>query len=145
MSKTKSRVVTTDAEIDAAIARAKVNEQHRPRAVAATYRREDDMIVIELGTGVEIAIPRRLLQGVEKATPAQAADIQIDDFGSTLRWKSLDVDHYVPRLIDGVFGTRQWMGEIGRKGGKAVSAAKAAASRANGLKGGRPRTSGRIG
>ncbi|TAM89291.1 DUF2442 domain-containing protein [bacterium] len=88
------------------------------------------MIVIELGTGVEIAIPRRLLQGVEKATPAQAADVKIDEFGSTLRWKSLDVDHYVPRLIDGVSGTRQWMAEIGR---------------ANGLEGGRPRTSGRIG
>ena len=39
----------------------------------------------------------------------------------------------------GLFGTRRWMAEIGRRGGKRRTKAKALAARANGAKGGRPR------
>jgi hypothetical protein len=133
------RITTTDDEIAAAVAHAKVYDQYRPKAVAATYRAEDDRLVIELATGVELAIPRKLLQGLENATPAQIAEVQVEDFGSALHWESLDVDHYVPGVIDGVFGTRKWMSELGKIGGTSRSPAKRKASRANGLKGGRPR------
>jgi len=139
MNKTAKTVVTTDAQIDAAIAKAKIYNQQRPHAIAVRYRRADDLIALTLSTGVEIAIPRELLQGLETATPTQIADVEIDDFGSSLHWKSLDVHHYVPGLVDGVFGTRKWMSEIGRKGGAARSEAKTKAVRENGLKGGRPR------
>lgn len=37
--------------------------------------------------------------------------------------------------------TKSWYREIGRKGGSKASPAKAAAARANGLRGGRPRGS----
>lgn len=139
MSKTKARVVTTDAEIDTAIALAKVREPFRPKAVAATYRANDDTIAIKLATGVEIAIPRKLLQGLELATPAQLAEVEIVGAQSGLHWESLDVDHYVPGLIEGVFGNRRWMSAIGRIGGSARTNAKRASSRKNGRKGGRPR------
>jgi hypothetical protein len=52
----------------------------------------------------------------------------------------LDVDHYIPALLEGVFGTKRWMSELGRRGGSKTSAAKAAAARENGRRGGRPRT-----
>ncbi len=39
----------------------------------------------------------------------------------------------------GMLGNKAWMAEFARSGGSATSAAKAAASRANGRKGGRPR------
>jgi hypothetical protein len=133
------RIATTDDEIAAAVAHAKVYDQYRPKAVAATYRASDDRLVIELATGVELAIPRKLMQGLENATPAQISGVEVDNFGSALHWESLDVDHYVPDLIDGVFGTRKWMSELGKLGGSSRSAAKRKASRANGLKGGRPR------
>jgi len=133
------RVVTADAEIDAAIAQARVYEQYRPKAVAAAYRESDDVIAIKLATGVELSIPRKLLQGLESATPAELASVEIGDFGSALRWEKLDVDHYVPGLIDGIFGTGRWMAEIGKKGGSVRSDAKTTAVRANGRKGGRPR------
>ena len=45
----------------------------------------------------------------------------------------------VPGLVAGLFGTRRWMAEIGRRGGKRRTKAKALAARANGAKGGRPR------
>lgn len=139
MSKTKARIVTTDAEIDAAIALATLREPYRPKAVAATYRVKDDMIAITLATGVELAIPRKLLQGLQNATPEQLAELEIWGPGSSLHWKSLDVDHYVPSLIEGVFGNRRWMAEIGRRGGSVRSDAKARAAQENGRKGGRPR------
>lgn len=140
MSKTKAAgIVTTDAEIDAAIALAKVREPFRPKAVAAAYRAKDDVVAIKLATGVELAIPRKLLQGLEHATPAQLAKVEIVGAQDGLHWEALDVDHYVPALIEGVFGNRRWMSAIGTIGGRARSEAKARAVRKNGRKGGRPR------
>ena len=52
MSKPKAQILTTDAEIDAAIARATLREPYRPKAVAVTYRAADDMVAITLATGV---------------------------------------------------------------------------------------------
>jgi hypothetical protein len=86
-----------------------------------------------------MTFPRHLLQGLQDATPKELAKIEIEGPGSGLHWPALDVDHYVPALLTGVFGTRHWMAELGQKGGKAKSPAKAAASRANGRRGGRPR------
>ncbi len=138
MNKTKTRIITSNAEIDAAVAQAIVYDEVRPRALAAEYRQADDVIVIRLATGVEIVIPRRLLQGLETADAHTTADMQIDDHGSVLHWESLDLDHYVPGLIAGVFGNRRWMSEIGKRGGLKRSPAKVKAARANGRKGGRP-------
>jgi Protein of unknown function (DUF2442) len=86
----KARVLTTDAEIDAAIALAKLREPYRPKAVAAEYRAKDDVIAIELASGVELVIPRKLLQGLENASPEQLAKVEICGPGSSLHWKALD-------------------------------------------------------
>jgi hypothetical protein len=135
----KARILTTDAEIDAAIALAKLREPFRPKAVAAEYRAKEDAVGIKLASGVELVIPRRLLQGLENATPDQAAQVEIWGPGSSLHWEALDVDHFVPSLIEGVFGNRRWMSELGKRGGAVRSEAKARAARRNGRKGGRPR------
>ncbi len=63
-----------------------------------------------------------------------------DAAGFSLHWPKPDVDLYVPALLSGVFGTRAWMAsELARMAGRTQSPAKAAAARANGAKGGRPR------
>lgn len=136
-----ARADVTDAQIDLAIARGNVYEENpfRPRAIAALYRAKDDVIAIKLATGVELAIPRKLLQGLANADPRDVAQIEIEDAGVSLHWEALDVDHYVPGLIDGVFGTRKWMSEAGKIGGLSRSEAKVRAARTNGRKGGRPR------
>jgi hypothetical protein len=137
--KKKARITTTDAEIDEAIALAKRWEQYRPKAVAAEYRPRPDIVAVKLASGVELLIPRKLLQGLENATPAQAAQVEVVGPGTGLHWEALDVDHYVPGLVEGVLGTRRWMSEIGKLGGVVRSKAKQQAARRNGRKGGRPR------
>lgn len=139
MRKPIPRVQTTDAEIDAAIARANAAERERPKAIGAVYRLANDTVVITLATGVQVAIPRKLLQGLQGATPRQLAKVEIEGPGTGLHWSLLDVDHYIPTVLAGVFGTRRWMSEIGRRGGMVRSAAKTTAARINGRKGGRPR------
>jgi hypothetical protein len=137
MAKGAHKVITTDAAIDAAIARA----EHRPAhtVTAASYDSADDVVSILFADGVQLRIPRRLVQGLKRATPAQLARIEIEGPGTGLLWPALGVAHYVPGLVAGVFGTRQWMAEIGRRGGSRRTRAKAVAARANGQKGGRPR------
>jgi len=79
-----------------------------------------------------------LAQGLEGATEDQLAGVEVLGAGSGLHWEALDVDLSVPALLAGLFGTRAHMA---RRGGQATSPAKAAAARANGAKGGRPRKS----
>jgi hypothetical protein len=129
---TEPRVITTDQEIERAVARAKALEPFRLRALAARYRPDDDVIVVDM------AIPRKALEGLEHATPDQLANVQIEGPGTGLHWPDLDVDHYIPGIFEGVFGTRRWMSEIGRRGGSQQSPAKTRAARANGRRGGRP-------
>lgn len=143
MSLTKTRIITTDSEIDAAIEQAKKYDLYRPKAVAAAYRANDDVFVIKFTTGVELTIPRCLLQGLEHATPAQLAEVEIVDAQSGLHWESLDVDHYIPAVLGGAFGTRKWMSQLGKLGGSSRSNAKQTAARKNGRKGGRPRATSR--
>lgn len=58
--------------------------------------------------------------------------------GIGLHWETLDVDLSVPDLLAGPFGAKAHMAQ---HAGQARSAAKAAAARANGSRGGRPRKS----
>lgn len=134
---TPARVVTTDAEIDAAILVGRQNAH--PAAVEAHYRRAGDLVIITFEDGIAVHIPRHLLQGLEHATPAQLAKITIEGPGTGLVWPTLDVAHYIPDVVAGIFGTRRWMAQLGRRGGVKTSSAKADAARANGAKGGRPK------
>ncbi len=109
-------------------------------ADAARYDAASRRIVITLRHGLELAIPVHLLQGLADAPPASLDRIDISPEGTGLHWSDLDVDLYVPALIQGLFGTRRWMASLlGQAGGRARSEAKTRAARANGLKGGRPR------
>lgn len=108
-----------------------------PVAVAARYRA--GMILVELSSGVEVRFPVKLAQGLENGSPKDLAEIQIEARGLGLHWPRLDVDIYVPSLLQGVLGTRKWMAEIGKLGGSVTSAAKAKAAAENGKLGGRPK------
>jgi len=109
-------------------------------AVSARYDRRRSRIVVTLNTGVEIAFPTRLAEGLADASPDNLADIEISPAGLGLHWPRLDADLYVPALLRGVFGSKGWMArQLGAEGGRSRTMAKVAASRANGRKGGRPR------
>jgi hypothetical protein len=139
MQKPIHRAVTTAAEIRAAVPAARKFSPADRRVTKVRYKRRRDRVSLHFADGVVIAVPRTFLQGLEDARHSQLADIKLLDGGSGVRWPQLDVDHYVLGLLNQVFGTRQWMSHLGQMGGASTSPAKAAAARANGRKGGRPR------
>lgn len=93
-------------------------------------------MIVDLSNGCTFAFPPRLAQGLEDATDDQLAEVEILGAGYVLHWAALDADLSIPGLLAGIFGTRAYMA---RRAGQARSEAKAAAARANGIKGGRPR------
>jgi uncharacterized protein DUF2442 len=139
--RSKARVVTTNSEIDRAIARAK-ERGDAPLVTEAEYKSATnlDLLILKLSDGHRCVIPREDLQGLQSATKEQIADIEILGGGTGLHWPALDVDLYVPSLLQGIYGNRRWMAKIGQRGGLATTAAKKRASRANGRRGGRPRS-----
>jgi hypothetical protein len=129
-----------DAQIEAAEARGRKLLETEPRAASVRYERETGRVVVDLVNGCTYAFPAQLVQDLQGASHDDLANVQVDGLGFDLHWPALDVDLYVPALISGIFGTRDWMTkELARRAGQTKSSAKAAASRANGLKGGRPR------
>jgi hypothetical protein len=99
--------------------------------------------VVELTNGCLMGFPADLAEGLRGAEADELAGVEVVMDGDGLRWEGLDADLLVRELARGVFGSKGWMsdiaGELGRRGGRARSEAKAAASRKNGQKGGRPR------
>ena len=126
----------TNAQIDAALARGKLALESEPRAASVRYDRPLDRMIVELTNGCAFAFPPRLAQGLERASANQLANVEILGAGYGLHWEELDVDLSIPGLMSGIFGTKAHMA---RRAGQATSPAKAAAARANGAKGGRPR------
>lgn len=132
-----------DTQLEAAEARGQEKLRTEPRAVAARYDRETGRVVVELANGCTHIFPARLAQELHGAGDEELAGVEVDGAGFNLHWPALDADLYVPALVAGVFGTRAWMAqEWGRTAGSRTTPAKAAAARANGAKGGRPRRSG---
>lgn len=125
-----------DAQIEAANERGRIARDAEPRAVSARYDARANRVIVELASGATFAFPPALAQGLCHASPEQLADIEVSPSGYGLHWPQIDEDYSVPGLVNGVFGTARWMAA---KAGRATSPAKAAAARANGAKGGRPR------
>jgi len=132
------KIIATDARIDAALGRARRFAPYDQSVTRAAYDSKNDQVCLRLANGVMISIPRKYLQGLDKARSSQLMKIELLGGGTGLHWPRLDVSHYVPGLLSYVFGTKQWMAELGRLGGVSRSDAKKAAARVNGLKGGRP-------
>jgi hypothetical protein len=131
-------VEISDREIDAALERGRVARAMEPRAVSARYDQAAGRLVVELTNGCVFAFPPQLAQGLENATDNQLAQVEILGAGYGLHWEELDADLSVPGLLAGLFGTKAYMAQ---RAGQSTSPAKAAAARANGTKGGRPRKS----
>lgn len=109
-------------------------------ATSARYDKQSGRLLIGLSTGVDIAIPVTRMEGMSDATEDARSEIEISESGLGLHWPQLDVDVYVPSLLQGIFGSRRWMAsQLGAAGGAVRSDAKTTTARENGRKGGRPR------
>lgn len=126
------------AEVAEARQRAETETPDDTRISGARYDEASGRVVIDLANEMTLMVPAHRLQALAGAKPEDLEQIEI--LGThTLDWPSIDQQVYVPDLLRGIYGTRHWMAELGRHGGKIKSAAKSAAARANGKKGGRPR------
>ncbi len=127
-------------EIEAANKRATARLAKTPTAIRARYNRRIGCLIIDLSTGFSIAFKPHKAQGLEDARPEQLTKIEISPSGLSIHFPDLDADLYLPGLLEGVFGSRKWMAsQLGKTGGRSTSAAKTAASRSNGKRGGRPK------
>ncbi len=132
------KAVTTDAEIEAALERAR-HHDGGPVAFTVDHVPDLSLLIVGLSNGRRLVFPVEDLQGLGKATHAQIQNFELLGGGTGIRFPEIDVDLYVPALIEGVYGNRRWMAQLGKKGGSARSEAKRRASQTNGAKGGRPK------
>lgn len=120
---------------DAAVAR----QSMTPRALAVLIA-PDGRLQIELSSGLGLLVDPQRVQGLERATAADLTRAEISPSGFGLHFPTLDADLYVPGLLEGHLGSARHMAALlGARGGRSTSPAKAASSRSNGRRGGRPR------
>lgn len=141
MAKPRWRPLTDEelsAQFRSASAREREAAKREPRARAALYDRDRDLVVVDLKSGAYFAFPPRLVQGLKGGSAEELAEVEVTPMGD-LHWERLDADMSVLALLQGTFGNKAWMRELARNGGRSRSAAKLRAARGNGKKGGRPR------
>lgn len=122
-----------------AFARGNLEQASPSRAKAARFDVRRNVVVVELVNGSSFAFPPELAQGLAGASAADLSVIEVSPMGTGLHWPRLDADLTVSGLLAGVFGSRTWMRAHAARAGSVKSPAKAAAARANGAKGGRPK------
>ena len=138
-AKTRGRILTTDAEIRDDVRRAREREKWATKITSATYDRKRDTLRVDLSTGATLSVPRRSIVGFAKAKPSQLAELELMPPYESLWSESVDDGVLLEQLIVIAIGA-QTLGEIGGQiNGSKKSPARAAASRRNGVKGGRPR------
>lgn len=91
---------TTDEEIDAALERAKEFD-HFPEIVEAVYRPDPglDFLMLRLGDGQRLLIPREMLGELTYATTEQVTDVIIGPLGMSVWWPQLDDGLYLPDFL----------------------------------------------
>lgn len=91
-------------------ARARVRGHAQAKApsavVGARYDSRRDCIELTFRAGVSMTIHRKMVPGLERATTASLNTIQVSPAGDALSWRSLDVDVFVPGLVERVLRMR---------------------------------------
>lgn len=118
--------------------RGAARRRDQPLATSVRYDAEWG-VRIELNNGCLVCVPLRLLPELEGAAPKDLRRVEILGVGQAIAWPTLDQQFDVLQLLADSVGAAALMAKLGQRGGRVKSTAKAAAARANGTKGGRPR------
>jgi hypothetical protein len=107
-------VTTTDAEIDAALDREKLLGD-RPLALTVEYVADRALLIVGLSNGRRLVLPVEEVQGLGGAAPKQMRRYELLGGGTGIHFPELDLDLYVPALIEGVYGNQRWMAQLAGK------------------------------
>jgi hypothetical protein len=110
--------VTTDAQIEDAIRRARVFAKYDHHVTRVSYSPRTDRFQLRMDNGVTHSIPRKLLQGLHDASAAELSQIEIVGLGTGLYWPALDVAHLVSGVLSGVYGSEKWMRQLEHETGR---------------------------
>jgi len=84
------------------------------------FDKHQGKVVVELSSGLTIAFKPADAQGLELATPADLAHIEISPSGFGLHFPKIDADLYIPALLEGSLGPKKWTARhLGATGGRA--------------------------
>lgn len=136
----KHRVPTAAIVAQIAAARRRDAEERAAgrRAVSASYDCDTGRIMIELSNGSVFGFVAARFPMLAALSVKELANVTVSPGGSGLLWND-DVDISVAGLLLDAVDPTDKRRELARIAGKARGGAKAAAARANGKKGGRPR------
>ena len=81
----------------------------------ARYDESQDSVDLMFRGGAAMSIPRKMIVGLERASRSRLESVLVSPAGNALSWPSLDVDVYVPGLIERVFGSRLFAGTARRR------------------------------
>jgi len=119
---------------------AEVDSANDPLAVLAVrYLPRRDSIELTFVSGGTVTVPRRLLREFEGLPEDAPKRLVVSTTADAVTSPLLDIQIDVSSLVSLVLGSRRLSAAFARRGGQRRSRVKAAAARANGAKGGRPR------
>ncbi len=129
------RPALTDEEFEAARKRGELEMANGARSVRFDHSK--GTVVITMRSGAVALIPWSLIPIVSGEKRPRVVGVELSPLCTTLRFPQFDADFSIRSLVRHAFG----MNEGNKIAGSTKSAARAAASRRNGRKGGRPKKS----
>lgn len=127
------------AQIPAARRRAQRSLREKPHAGSASVDTSNRTLNVRLINGCSFSIPVDAIKALRGVPDRDLERVEVDSYGYGLRWEKQDIDLSVAALARVALGGTHLLRAAGAAGGSARTPAKAAAARANGRKGGRPR------
>jgi len=133
----------TDKDHMAAIAAGQLAQGTEFRAVSARYDLDRYMLEIMTTKGCGFVVPLHWVPDLADVSPLDLADLDVWPDGSAIELDSHDIHISVHGLLTGLLRRMLPRGAVSQlfaeRGGRSTSAAKQAAARENGRRGGRPR------
>lgn len=126
------------ARVDAARVADRIADRTQPRAKSVKYNAETGRIDVELKLGQAFSFPPSLYGELQGFAPEQLARVETDDAGDGLFWEEMDMHIATAGVLARIMGDAL-LQMFASRGGSSRSAAKGAAARVNGSKGGRQR------
>lgn len=128
----------TEAELSRVRRETAESDLTEPRIIRTSYDNRTRQLHLILRDGVGADIPVDLFAELANASSKQIADCKIRENGASLHWDELDVQMTTIAILQIAFKFTT-ISDNARQAGSRRSAAKSAAARRNGTKGGRPR------